>query len=636
MNKIRTFMRFELVVLATLFLVAALPAAASAWQQNWKSCFKVAEGVDSGMGFSGPPVIDGQIVDDLGWTRAWRYVFHNGTPIHDVAVQVAKDTSYIYMSFEINNDSALNATDTIVVAFDTGSGVNSKKLLEIKPLINGSVRMGSDPDNPSGPSVETPQINYYTAVVLPFGGSTAPPVSTRARTTTSGSASNWSWRVEMKLSKTDFGIPSTGTFGLYLNTLVTQGTGIGPTGLTNEYAWPVPADSSEWLMGSPAEPPAVSKWGTATADDSVACNGVYIGTYYAHFGDIGTTNDPPTKVLLGQQNTIRANVYNSSIDANGNPKQAKQITTKFKYATFGISQLWNDIPADPGIMNPTAPKDIMAPTITNGIITPASDIFETKWTLPVNDPNFPVGGHTCILAELDTTATPTGTNDWTTVFVNKSKWNNFNYSLASRVDAAPVIDTRGWEKSPSRGKQQVELFAFSQINRIDPDIARLSIKGDFTINTKADNIKYSKALQARIVDPIMQLSRLEYFPVERNESFKEYVTKLQDKNVNVSQMVYSMHGCRRSGKFVRIDNVNLEICERVGSFGFGMRHAGLGTINWSAAKIQGAEYVGGNKNHLRMNLDEGERSTLKMRFNAVDNGEINNGCMNFFGGSSRR
>ncbi|MDD2897511.1 MAG: hypothetical protein PHI31_02240 [Desulfuromonadaceae bacterium] len=626
MNLLRIIKSLVLVVL-TACLSGLLPAEAEAWQPNWKACFKHSGGFSVPYTGTVDPVIDGEVSSDLGWTRAWRYVFNNGTPVYDVAVQVtqSKNAQQLFFSFEVNNDSALNATDTIVVAFDTGVGANSKKLLEIKPLINGGVRMGPDPDNPAGAQIPTPQINYYAAANPPFGSSSMLPASTRARTTSSGSGSNWSWRVELQLNKADFGIPAAGTFGLYFNTLVTQGTGTGPTSVLNEYAWPVPANSGEYLYGSPTEPPAVSRWGTATSDASIACNGVSIESW-----DIGSTNNPPTKLLLGQQNTIQAVVHNNSIDAAGNPKSAKQITAKFKYATFGMSQVWNDIPADPGSTNPSVPVDILN-----------SSTLQTKWTVPLNNPNFPDGGKTCILAELNTTAPSAGPNDWTTVFVNKSAWNNFHYSTASRVDAAPVIDSRGWAKRSARANHQVELFVMSQVDRIEPELARTSLKSDVTainrinpalakVGLKADlaatpnvavipkvGLSTIKQIEPRLLDPRKALSRMTHFPVEKNASFTEYAARLLDKNVNVSQMVYSVHGCRRTGKFVNINKAKIEVCERVGSYGFGMRHAGLGEIDW-LSELQGAEYVDGSKDHLRISIKPNAKVTLKTKFTAND------------------
>lgn len=608
MWKTSHFWRLGLAVLIVGLSAIFTEPASAQWQSNWKSCFNFAEGFVDPTRYSGPPNIDGTVAGDLGWTRAWRYVFHNGTPIHDVAAQVARsnDNQFLFLSFEVNNDRALNATDTIVVAFDTGSGSPSKKLLEIKPLINGGVRLGPDPDNPTGPQISTPQINFYTANALPFGGSGVTPASTRARTTTSGSGTNWSWVVELKLSRGDLGIPATGTFGLYFNVLVSQGTGVGPTALLNEYAWPVPL-SGEELLGDPTALPAVNRWGTATADPAVACNGVYLTT-----NDIGTTNNPPTKLVLGQQNTIRATVHNSSLDASGNPKQARQIYAKFKYATFGMSQVWNDILADAGSKNPTDPMDIT----TTGML-------ETKWTVPTGDPRFPDGGKTCILAELDTKAPvpPAGSDDWTTIFINKSAWNNFHYSTSSRVDAAPVIDSRGWEKLPRGQKHQVELLVMSRIDKIDRDLASRS--------ANEGSAEYSVGQVARVRDPWSQLSRMVRFPVERNESFKEYATALLKENVNVSQMVYLMHGCRRSGKFIKIDQIDHEICERVGSFGFGLRHASISPIiNW-LTEIVGANPLGKDMTHLQMSLDQETQTKLKMVFTAVDQDQRGKSCSCF-------
>lgn len=573
---------------ASLALTAA-PAAAQ-WQGNWKACFKYSGGFSVPHTGTVDPRIDGDPTTDLGWTRAWRYVFNNGTPVHDVAVQVTKsnDNQFIWMSFEVNNDHAYNSTDTLVVVIDAGAG--GKKLLEIKPLINGGVRVGPDPDSPAT-NVNLPQINYYATAALPFAGSSPVPASTRARTFVSGVAPNVSWRVVLKLSRTEFAIPASGNFGLYFNALVAQGPGTGPTALLNEYAWPVPANSSEYLSGSPTEVPPVARWGTASIDSTLACNGVFLND-----NDIGTTNMPPSKLLIGQQNTIQATVRNNSISASGVALSAKKIKAKFKYAAFGMSQVWNDIPADSGSQNPTATIDIAT-----------AEVLQTKWTVPSGNTDFPDGGKTCILVELDTEAVASGPEDWTTTFVNRSAWNNFHYSTMSRLDAAPIIDARGWTAPPPNQKHRVELFTSSRIDAIDADLARKGANAD--VGQRGDD-KVSG-------DPWLALARLGRFPVERNASFETYLKLLLEKNVRVSQMVYTMHGCRASGKFIGIDGVQHEICERVGSFGFGMRHAGLGAIDWSN-EITGADVVGGDKTHLRLFLNKDERMTLKTSFTAED------------------
>jgi hypothetical protein len=525
---------------------------------------------------SGPPLVDGAIDNDPGWTRAWRYVFNNGTPVHDVATQAVADATSMWLSFDVSNDQALNVADTIVIAVDGSDG--RKRLLQINPLQNGAVRA-------------TAQVLFWdTDSAGSFsGGGGAPPFAVDVKTTASGAIPNVRWIVEVKLPLVGLHVSSAADFGLYTNVLVQQGSGAGPTALVNEYAWPLPASSALWLLGDTLALPSTANWGTATVAER-ACNGVSIDNY-----GIGTLNSPNTKILLGRQNTFRAVVKNNSVDSAGQPTVvASQITAKFSYATFGVSTTWTPITADAGSSNPSGPGAVPANGQAN---------FDTKWTVPANDPNFPDGGKTCVRVDLDSLA-PAG-DPWTTVFVNRSSWNNFHFATASKVASGPVIDTRGWLPPASGTDQKVELFLSTKIDAISRDVAS---RGAQDPNSDAAH-NPDKPASDRPGNPWTELASLTPFPVEKNASFKEYAEALLASSVQVSQLVQLTHACRRSGKFITIGSESLEVCERMGSYGHAIRHAGLGKTDWTVA-VEGQR----NPTHLSLSIPAGTRQTLKVEF----------------------
>src|SRR5258708_27093377 len=82
-----------------------------------------------------PPTIDGVVSGDLGWTSARQHVFVNGTPVFDVEIQALRDASFLYFSFEVNNDTQFDATDAIYLGFDPTGAVGDRHLLRINPVI---------------------------------------------------------------------------------------------------------------------------------------------------------------------------------------------------------------------------------------------------------------------------------------------------------------------------------------------------------------------------------------------------------------------------------------------------------------------------------------------------------------------
>ena len=79
------------------------------------------------------------------------------------------------------------------------------------------------------------------------------------------------------------------------------------------------------------------------------------------------------------------------------------------------------------------------------------------------------------------------------------------------------------------------------------------------------------------------------FPVERDQRFSEYTTKLANPKARVSQSTQLYHGCVPTGVFLNVGKGRkAEKCERVGSYGYVLRHVSLGqAVSWKADVVKG-------------------------------------------------
>ena len=539
-----------LAAVALMGCLAPLPSAQAA-DPTQPFCIPQVINVP-GPTFRQPPSIDGVVSNDLGWTNARRHVFINGTPVWDAAIQALRDEGFLYFSFEVNHDDAFDTEDAIYLAFDpTGMDVD-RRLLRINPVIASGVAV----------PVAISYWHGYNPAAVPVTAawsSATLPAGTVVAATVSGTAPNVSWTVELKIPRAAFGIPAAGPFGIYFNiTPVIQNIS-----LYYEYRWP---EGTIDLSGNPLEAKAAwtdrTKWGEATTA-ATTCNGVYIAP-----SDIRTDNMPSSKINLNAPNTFRVTAHNSTVDATGAAVAANNVRATFKIANFGLPSMWTPIPAAPG-PNPTASGNIAAGGTTD---------YTAQWTLTATEQatyNTAATRHQCILVELDTFP---ATN---TQFANRSAWTNMNFGLASKFEATAQVDPRGWRR-PAQGKQhELKLFSTSRVDELKPQevLSQMSAPAGRELQTRT---LPSDGRWSSLAGPI-------HFPVERDESWKEFTTKLNNPKARVSQSTTLYHGCRRTGIFLELGkDRKAELCERVGSYGYVLRHVSLGqAIAWKADVVQG-------------------------------------------------
>lgn len=506
-------------------LIHSIPA--QAWDANARFCFR--DVINTPDTHTQPPNIDGIVSGDNGWTSAWRYVFNNGTFIPDVVVQGIKDNNFVYLSFEVNHDPTTDADDAIVIAFDPTGAPTDRRLLHIFPF-------------GSSPTAAPVLLNYYQG--SPWSMETL-PAQTLATATASGAAGNFSWVVELKLSRAGFGIPDAGNFGLYFNILPVY------IDLAPDHPWP---PSTPTMASNLLNTPDVNTWGQGTVA-AVNCNGVYINP-----SDIRTDNTPSNKINLNAPNTFRATVHNTTIDGSGTYVAANQIRATFKIANFGLPSQWQPVPATAPAINPTA---------TTKINPNSTADLTTNWTLnAAEQATYTNRQHQCILVELESTASQLEA----TVFSNKSTWVNMDFGTASNFTFKPEIDPRGWKHAVPNRPHRLELLTTNQSDELNREDVRKWLQTEGNLN-RAGIITAIRVLP--LESSWSNLKKLNYFPAPRDDNFERFAELVNspNQNIKVSQLTHLVHGCLRSGQSIKIHENTYELCERIGSYGTIVRHA---------------------------------------------------------------
>lgn len=387
--------------------------SADPWVSTSTMCVRQATGVPYQ---PGPPTVDGTVLEDLGWTRAFRFTLGNTGSNKTGAIQAIHSSGTVYFSFEVDDDVTLDAFDRIILALDPDNAAGNSHMIQIQPF--------AGPTTGSGTDVATANTLYWTGEPGSWT-SASPPSSLQSRVTYAAAGSVATWSVEVAVAAADLAVPSTANFGLYLNTIVVDATFTGPDP-GQQYTWP----AETLLTGSGALTPesgipALSEWGTATRSSTATCYGVYFAT-----GDIASDPLPEWELSLSVPNTFRVDVYNTSMDDTGFIP-AGNVRATFRIADFGLGEDWDMIPvAD----NPTPAATIPAAT---GATSPGTDVLSTQgWSAPSE---YSTHTHQCILVELDS-------EDENVSFINRSTWRNMNFqTTSSPFQAEAVIHTAGYE-----------------------------------------------------------------------------------------------------------------------------------------------------------------------------------------------
>lgn len=502
-----------------------------------------------------PPITDGNVLGDVGWTGAFRYEFGNGTTTPHAVVQGIRDDNFIYLSFQANNDVSFDNEDMIVLCLDPSGTDDNTRRIHIYPVYAGT---GADPNG------QPREIDYRIKTAGNWGNKLGLPAGSIIKVSSAGVKPNVTWFVEMQLPIAAFNLPTAGNFGLYFNVLRSNGSGVG------EKYWPTTAPEIGFDVDG--NTPSRDEWGTA----SIAGTG---GGVSVNALDIFTNQTPTSKIgFPPASNIFSVKVNNTSVKRIGNtltPIPAKQIRAKFRIANFGLPALgdWGDVPtpASPQIPSSyTDFKDIPA----NG----SNTLSTTPWVLSAQQlQDYQSHDHQCILVELYSSDIDN------TTFVNRSTWRNMDFGTASTFEATPTISVIKYGK-PARGETA---------HAVD-----LHVVTDDVIINKTRKTKMS---------------------IAERRNLRSLVTKGVTKkdlplfNPIVSEYTWVAHGSIHTGRYITIKGKRLEILDDMGSFGYIVRHDGYVT-DWKPEFISAPELkqIGDNRYRLMLRPDSVEKLRLRV------------------------
>ena len=506
--------------------------------QKERICFPPHRGVPDN---NNPPVIDGEVRDDVGWRGAYRLTYGTGTDPAHMAFQALKHNSqpYLYLSFEVRNDPTFDDDDVVVICLrpdaNSGSAIDDRRLF-IFPVCSPA-DPGCDLDTLDDDVNRPPRLvevwrnsDSWTSISQPGG------LDVKVRSHPDGSSLAWNLEVKVPTSINAGGqewIDFSDNFLFYFNVIR-----VSSPDPTSEFLWPINAPEVNGDIHNYAFSP--SEWGVGSRSNTEVCKGVSL-----KWSDIGTIEDPVSKIKFTTPppntitNTFFATVRNNT-EINGMYHMVEDIMVRFRMANWGIPgpDDWADIPATnlgcPDLTNksnPTCPQDIFAAIADD----PGLSVFTLKWKVADADiPDYQANPHQCILAEIDS---------WSDAnIVTKSVYRNMDFVNASSFSRSAEISAKGYGPPPE-GKTDHE----------------------FVLNITTQELEKNNGIPTR---------------------------GFVDDKSPVSSLRWAAHGYRYSGRSIIIHGTKYNLVDPVGSFGYIVRHEGL-VKEWQH-QLVGAEMIGTN------------------------------------------
>lgn len=422
MSGVKNGVRWWLVTLSVVTATLCVGGTAIARNTNERVCLRPVRSVP--LGWS-PPVIDGTVVNDLGWTAAWRFQRNDGTTSPegqanvDAAFQIISDPEWIYFSAEVFDDVSLDNADRVLLGFDVSA--SNRELWDI--TARGSV-------NPSTPDIQRYRWNGTAWAPQPL------PVGVQVAAASVGT-NPFAWSIEIKIPRGGAGLvlPNVGEFGVYMNAMR-----IWQTNTLNdavEFYWPT---APGYQAGDLTSVPSVDLWGTGSFS-ATACGGLWFtpADISATHANCTTHCSDRTYIAYDRVNNLHVRVHNDTVDLNGAGVTATNVKANFRIANFGLANVWQTLPAS--VTQPVIPS-IAAASFADGI--------SGDWT-PGVIYNTPQTNHQCILVELE------GAGNLT--FRNKSEWTNMSVGQASKFDGNAELNAKGFP--PPKGGGGTQEFVIS-------------------------------------------------------------------------------------------------------------------------------------------------------------------------------
>jgi hypothetical protein len=536
-----------------------------------------------------PPAIDSIIQADVGWRGAARLTYGDGTIQPHVAFQTLKHRTedYIYLSFEVRNDTTFDNTDLIILNFrasSVGGTAADDRRIFIYPLCDGTGAAESEcanlvDDEPaiSGKSNRTPRevhvwkdsSGWQEILESPTDAiGTLKNFEIKVGSFQDGSANAWNLEIRLPTSTANGGtdwINFADDFLFYFNVIRTcDETACPPWGEALEFRWPREAPEVGDFVDS--YPFAPDEWGEATRAAGAVCKGVWLTS-----SDIGTTNTPASRIQYTGPpndftNTFFARVSNDT-EVDGVPQAVEDVKVTFKLANWGIPghDEWTKIevadPACPNTSNennPTCSKDIAAAAADG---TPGATTFNLEWQVPDADiPNYQARPHQCILVQLSA--------DSDANIVTSSVHRNMDFVAASRFERNAEISAKGYGEPPegSDGKHEFILG-------ITKSIRRYEHKGEFYF--PIDILLPPDAGSTVAASHAMRKKGGAHGAL-----FNEIIQNLMPIPASVAgenvqeAMTWALHAYRKTGRTVTIKGRTYPIVDPVGGFGYVASHSG--------------------------------------------------------------
>jgi hypothetical protein len=495
------------------------------------------------------PAIDGTIATDQGWAKAMQYAFSNGTTQPDAIVQMTRDASKVYFSFDVANDPEFNDDDVIVLLVGPNVGdATQDRRIHIYPVSNSG--NGSN----SLPRVVKVWNNSTTWATRAQTPDATNPSWVVAKVTAGSAGSTVFYRVEVALdiSATGLNIPTSATqvklqfnvLRLYRETV----SNITDTKVAGQLNWP----STAAVPGVPSNPtdaqlfgnPARSQWGDVNLmPPAGGCQGVRVkSTYINAVGNSSVLTPPP----VGGSAT---NNYFIQIE-NAGSVPAGHVLATIQSGRFGIVpySTFGPVPATP---SPLTTFSTGASALTAGDVR---TIGPAAWTLTRAefDALKAVSNYVCSLVQLDVDNAHTAGVSRTLIANRYFYWNT-HFGPASVFEHSAVLDTKGFAApSDASGQQRFDLLV---VNR--------------EFNEKLD--APARTNQAGVRKDSGGVSDSKYASLARELS-QVGGTAFLDKGAKFFSQ--SVCGFRHTGRYMKLEGASIEIMDRAPCYAYWIYHVG--------------------------------------------------------------
>lgn len=566
------------------------------------------------------PTLDGEIEGDQFWHYSSQYAFLNGTSEQHGRVQLLRDASNLYVSFEINKLPAFNANTAIILLI--GPDPNDPGKDYRIHLYPGS-DSGADSNSPPRRIVVWKNSTAWTQQV-----NCEPAIDTNCSTSTSfveakvtaayGAENNNAYRVEMRIKAdaTGLSLPAIGTdIKLAFNALRVYTHSSG--GITEtfadqlnwptngnipggEYPLPSPNPINEDIMANPER----ANWGTASQVAwGWSCPGVQVKRAW-----INTTATPSTLAAPAPGATSVTNVFHVEVENTGSTGAGNVLGTinSWRFGSVPYSLFGKIGPPNVGTVSPGNPVSSYDGTSNPIGAGQTRKLQPMSWTL--TDSEYQDLYHTnplvCSLVELDVDSAHVPTDVLRTQIPNRHFPWNIHMAPASVFKHKALLESRGYPASARYPEEQrFELFTSTQ------EIARRVDDGDAR--------KYQSAyLSNNQVD--RKLDLVGGLPLYRE---------------GAGFFVKTVCPYRHTGRYIQVNEQDVELLERAPCFEYWVYH--LGDLReWVDFPIRGpdgplSEF---GANHSTVSMGFNQSIELETQIEAVEAAESGPYAVGIHGG----